>query len=328
MDPMDIVGKSKEDVSLPKLARDAQDLLVECCVEFINLLSSESNEVCSREDKKTIAPEHVLRALQDLGFREYIEEVQAAYEHHKHDTLDSPKASKFTGVEMTEEQAVAEQQRMSQNLKRSSKHNSYHSLSCTLNHSNPCSLNFSSIHNHNNSPHSCFLSNSCCILNRSKLRSLNFRSTLNHSSPHSCNRNLSSTSNHSCPHNCSRNLSSPHNRSSPHSCSLNFSSILNHNNSPHSCSRNLSSISNRSCSRSRRQSCNHSHNRKQNMAWTGPIRSQISLGLNPSTLAIQSPLPPSLSSLELEESGAVPATSGLSFLSHATAALGRTGHCA
>uniref|UniRef100_A0A0D3GZR8 Transcription factor CBF/NF-Y/archaeal histone domain-containing protein n=1 Tax=Oryza barthii TaxID=65489 RepID=A0A0D3GZR8_9ORYZ len=217
MDPMDIVGKSKEDVSLPKLARDAQDLLVECCVEFINLLSSESNEVCSREDKKTIAPEHVLRALQDLGFREYIEEVQAAYEHHKHDTLDSPKASKFTGVEMTEEQAVAEQQRIS---------------------------------------------------------------------------------------------------------------ILNHNNSPHSCSRNLSSISNRSCSRSRRQSCNHSHNRKQNMAWTGPIRSQISLGLNPSTLAIQSPLPPSLSSLELEESGAVPATSGLSFLSHATAALGRTGHCA
>jgi len=76
---MDIVGKSKEDVSLPKstmfkiikemlppdvrVARDAQDLLVECCVEFINLLSSESNEVCSREEKKTIAPEHVLKAL-------------------------------------------------------------------------------------------------------------------------------------------------------------------------------------------------------------------------------------------------------------------------
>ncbi|KAL6644312.1 hypothetical protein ACP70R_015920 [Stipagrostis hirtigluma subsp. patula] len=151
MDPMDIVGKSKEDVSLPKsicsvgadkdceamlsgnfgflrptmfkiikemlppdvrVARDAQDLLVECCVEFINLLSSESNEVCSREEKKTIAPEHVLKALSDLGFREYIDEVYAAYEQHKLDTLDSPKAGKFTGVEMTEEEAVAEQQRM------------------------------------------------------------------------------------------------------------------------------------------------------------------------------------------------------------------------
>ena len=32
--------------------------------EFINLVSSESNEVCNREDKRTIAPEHVLKALQ------------------------------------------------------------------------------------------------------------------------------------------------------------------------------------------------------------------------------------------------------------------------
>uniref|UniRef100_A0A804KEH6 Transcription factor CBF/NF-Y/archaeal histone domain-containing protein n=1 Tax=Musa acuminata subsp. malaccensis TaxID=214687 RepID=A0A804KEH6_MUSAM len=118
MEPMDIVGKSKEDVSLPKstmfkiikemlppdvrVARDTQDLLVECCVEFINLVSSESNEVCNREDKKTIAPEHVLKALEVLGFGEYIEEVYAAYEHHKLETL----------VEMTEEEALAEQQRM------------------------------------------------------------------------------------------------------------------------------------------------------------------------------------------------------------------------
>ncbi|ONK60229.1 uncharacterized protein A4U43_C08F15770 [Asparagus officinalis] len=128
MEPMDIVGKSKEDVSLPKatmfkiikemlppdvrVARDAQDLLVECCVEFINLISSESNEVCSREEKRTIAPEHVLKALEVLGFGEYIEEVYAAYEQHKLDTLDSPKGVKFSGADMTEEEAVAEQQRM------------------------------------------------------------------------------------------------------------------------------------------------------------------------------------------------------------------------
>lgn len=84
MEPMDIVGKSKEDASLPKatmtkiikemlppdvrVARDAQDLLIECCVEFINLISSESNEVCSREEKRTIAPEHVLKALEVCSF--------------------------------------------------------------------------------------------------------------------------------------------------------------------------------------------------------------------------------------------------------------------
>lgn len=95
-----------------RVAKDAQDLLVECCVgemfvcaicilldshfyaeadlvlfqinlgkarvvfgvlirmwrlvgtEFINLISSESNEICSKEEKRTIAPEHVLRALE------------------------------------------------------------------------------------------------------------------------------------------------------------------------------------------------------------------------------------------------------------------------
>ncbi|XP_047338270.1 protein Dr1 homolog [Impatiens glandulifera] len=130
MDPMDIVGKTKEDASLPKatmtkiikemlppdvrVARDAQDLLIECCVEFINLISSESNDVCNRGDKKTIAPEHVLKALEVLGFGEYIEEVYTAYEQHKLETMqDSVKSGKWNNVaDMTEEQALAEQQRM------------------------------------------------------------------------------------------------------------------------------------------------------------------------------------------------------------------------
>lgn len=125
---MDIVGKSKEDASLPKatmtkiikemlppdvrVARDAQDLLIECCVEFINLVSSESNEVCSREEKRTIAPEHVLKALQVLGFGDYIEEVYAAYEQHKLETMDLRSGKWSNGAEMTEEEALAEQQRM------------------------------------------------------------------------------------------------------------------------------------------------------------------------------------------------------------------------
>ncbi|KAD4888860.1 hypothetical protein E3N88_20933 [Mikania micrantha] len=96
-----------------RVARDTQDLLIECCVEFINLVSSESNEVCSREDKRTIAPEHVLKALEVLGFGDYIEEVYAAYEQHKLETADTVKGGKCTnGAEMTEEEALAAQQRM------------------------------------------------------------------------------------------------------------------------------------------------------------------------------------------------------------------------
>ncbi|KAL3016171.1 hypothetical protein AAZX31_06G198400 [Glycine max] len=97
-----------------RVARDAQDLLIECCVEFINLVSSESNEVCNKEERRTIAPEHVLKALGVLGFGEYIEEVYAAYEQHKLETMqDSLKGAKWSNrAEMTEEEALAEQQRM------------------------------------------------------------------------------------------------------------------------------------------------------------------------------------------------------------------------
>ncbi|CAI5514469.1 unnamed protein product [Closterium sp. Naga37s-1] len=55
--------------------------------EFINLISSEANEICSKEDKRTIAPEHVLQALESLGFSSYLAEVQAAYDQHKSETL-------------------------------------------------------------------------------------------------------------------------------------------------------------------------------------------------------------------------------------------------
>ncbi|KAF6144634.1 hypothetical protein GIB67_006126 [Kingdonia uniflora] len=51
--------------------------------------------------------------LQVFGFGVYIEEVCAAYEQLKIETLDSPKGVKWSiPAEMTKEEALAEQQRM------------------------------------------------------------------------------------------------------------------------------------------------------------------------------------------------------------------------
>ncbi len=88
-----------DDLSLPKatvqklvsemlpsdvsFARETRDLLIECCVEFVHLISSEANEICERETKKTIAAEHVLKALEDLGFKDYIDDIQAVVQDHK-----------------------------------------------------------------------------------------------------------------------------------------------------------------------------------------------------------------------------------------------------
>ncbi|CAA0806541.1 Protein Dr1 homolog [Striga hermonthica] len=79
-----------------RVARDTQDLLRECCGR-----------------QKNNCPEHVLKALEVLGFAEYIEEVYAAYEQHRVQTMDTMRCRKWSNVaEMTEEEALAEQQKM------------------------------------------------------------------------------------------------------------------------------------------------------------------------------------------------------------------------
>jgi predicted ATP-dependent protease len=53
------------------------------CAEFIQLLSSEANELAMGDNKSTITPEHVVRALRQLGFDEWAEDVQQSYENFK-----------------------------------------------------------------------------------------------------------------------------------------------------------------------------------------------------------------------------------------------------
>ena len=63
--------------------KDARDLLIECCVEFITLISSEANEISEKESKKTIACEHITKALEQLGFGEYVQDIMDVASEHK-----------------------------------------------------------------------------------------------------------------------------------------------------------------------------------------------------------------------------------------------------
>ena len=58
-------------------------MLIECCVEFITLVSSEANEISEKEAKKTIACDHITKALEQLGFSEYVPAVLEAAAEHK-----------------------------------------------------------------------------------------------------------------------------------------------------------------------------------------------------------------------------------------------------
>jgi len=108
---------SNDDLSLPKatvqkiiteilppssgqtFSKDARDLLMECCVEFITLISSEANDISEKEAKKTIACEHVEKALRDLGFGDYIPDVLAVAMEHREALKTREKKGEQDGAE-------------------------------------------------------------------------------------------------------------------------------------------------------------------------------------------------------------------------------------
>jgi len=96
-----------------KCANDTRDLILDCCVEFIHLVSSEANEICNKENKKTIAPEHILKAITDLGFIEFVDEVNQVYEKHKVEAQEKPKGTrKLESLGIPQEELLAQQQKL------------------------------------------------------------------------------------------------------------------------------------------------------------------------------------------------------------------------
>jgi len=118
-----------EDLSLPKatvqkivteilppstglsFGKDARDLLIEVCVEFITLISSEANEISEEEAKKTIACEHITKALTKLGFDDYVQDIQDVANEHK-ETLKGreKKANKLEQSGLSTEELLAIQE--------------------------------------------------------------------------------------------------------------------------------------------------------------------------------------------------------------------------
>ncbi|KAI9225994.1 MAG: TATA binding protein-associated phosphoprotein [Piptocephalis tieghemiana] len=94
-------------------SKETRDLVIECCNEFVHLLASEANEVCEKDSKKTISPEHVLMALKSLGFDEYVKEVQAAGAEHR--VQQKERDRKMTRLEdsgMSQEELLRKQQEL------------------------------------------------------------------------------------------------------------------------------------------------------------------------------------------------------------------------
>ncbi|KAK9089905.1 hypothetical protein Scep_028987 [Stephania cephalantha] len=55
-----------------KISDDAKETIQECVSEYISFITSEANDRCQREQRKTITAEDVLWAMGKLGFDDYI----------------------------------------------------------------------------------------------------------------------------------------------------------------------------------------------------------------------------------------------------------------
>ena len=69
-----------------RVAGATMDLLIECCTEFVQLVTSEANEICSKDNKATMNPEHIIQALQQLEFPEFEHDLLPLLEQFKQET--------------------------------------------------------------------------------------------------------------------------------------------------------------------------------------------------------------------------------------------------
>ncbi|KAI6913982.1 hypothetical protein KC318_g9345 [Hortaea werneckii] len=107
------LGISDPNAGNMSFAKETRDLLIECCVEFITMLSSEANEIAEKDAKKTIACEHITKALEDLGFGEYIPSLHDVAESFK--TSQVTRERKQTKIEqsgMTNEELIRAQEEL------------------------------------------------------------------------------------------------------------------------------------------------------------------------------------------------------------------------
>eukprot|EP00951_Prasinocladus_malaysianus_P007311 scaffold52609_cov47-Prasinocladus_malaysianus.AAC.4 len=99
-----------------RLSSDCNDKMIECCEEFISLIASEANEVSSKDGKSTILPEHVVSALGELQFHDFVGPVQEVWQKYKAENKHGEKKlSKKSGADkagMSEEEQIALQQKM------------------------------------------------------------------------------------------------------------------------------------------------------------------------------------------------------------------------
>ncbi|KAJ0965321.1 hypothetical protein J5N97_026459 [Dioscorea zingiberensis] len=66
-----------------KISDEAKETIQECVSEYISFITSEANDRCQSEHRKTIAPEDIIWAMRELGFDDYIEPLSVYLQRYR-----------------------------------------------------------------------------------------------------------------------------------------------------------------------------------------------------------------------------------------------------
>lgn len=66
-----------------KIAHESSEMIMECCNNFIHIITSTANEISEKDKRSTIQPEDVLQAVKELGFDSYVEPLEKGEMMHR-----------------------------------------------------------------------------------------------------------------------------------------------------------------------------------------------------------------------------------------------------
>merc|ERR1712192_40639 len=96
-----------------RVANEARELVLNCCTEFIHLISSESNNICNQQQKKTISAEHVLAALEKLGYGDFRKDAEEVLTECKETAAKRRRQStRLENLGIPEEELLRQQQEL------------------------------------------------------------------------------------------------------------------------------------------------------------------------------------------------------------------------
>ncbi|KAL0916283.1 hypothetical protein M5K25_013779 [Dendrobium thyrsiflorum] len=90
-----------------KISDDAKETIQECVSEYISFITSEANERCQREQRKTITAEDVLWAMSKLGFDDYVEPLSVYLQRYREHEGDHRGSIRGEPIQLKRPAAVA-----------------------------------------------------------------------------------------------------------------------------------------------------------------------------------------------------------------------------